>query len=72
MNDSKLYQKPNSELVYQEFEVPFEIVHMPEFGVDEISINDNKKLVENFLGDNKVMITPKKSFIDVDLKQHFD
>jgi hypothetical protein len=72
MKETRLHQKPEAELIYKEFEIPFEIVEVPNFEFDEISIQDNKKLLENFIGDKKVMITPKNSFIDIDLNQHFE
>ena len=72
MKETRLHQKPEAELIYKEFEIPFEIVEVPNFEFDEISIQDNKKLLENFIGDKKVMITPKNSFIDIDLNQQFE
>jgi|LakMenEpi03Aug12_release.lakeMendotaPanAssembly.Ray.scaffolds.fasta_scaffold2577263_1 hypothetical protein len=71
MSDSKFYQKPESEMVYKEIEVPFEIIYMPEKNLDEVFIDDNKELVKRFLEEKKLKITPKNSFIEINLDQHF-
>jgi hypothetical protein len=71
MNNSEFYQKPDSELVYKEIEIPFEIIHMPNFNLDEVVIEENQQLVQKFLDENKIKVTPKKSFIEINLDQHF-
>lgn len=70
-NKPDVCQKPNTKTVVKEFDIPFEIVQIPDFDQQSIKIDNNYDLIQKFMDDRKIKILPKNSFIEVDLTEHF-
>ena len=66
-----LCQKPNIKSVIKEFEIPFEVIQIPNLENKAIEIDNNYDLVKKFMDDKKIKIMPKNSFIEIDLTEHF-
>lgn len=64
--------KPNTKELFYEFEIPFEIIQVPDFQNQDIQIKDSLDIVKEVFEDKtKIKIMPKNSYIEVNFEEHF-